>query len=71
MRAPPPRKDPTPKAEDNADLIGTLAGAAEVSIQTICESYNVSSLPELSEKQAKAVIKRLNLTIAKKKKEAA
>jgi hypothetical protein len=62
----PPVKDPPPK-----ELIATLAKAAGVTIQTICESYNVSTLDDLSSAKAEAVVKRLNLTIEDKKKEAA
>lgn len=59
----------TPKVVDNDDapMILTLAQAAGVSIQTICETYNVSSLNELSAAQSEAVVKRLNLTITDKK----
>ena len=61
-----PVKDPPAK-----ELIATLAKAAGVTIQTICESYNVSTLDDLSKAKAEAVVKRLNLTIEDKKKEAA
>lgn len=66
VRAPAPVKDPPPK-----ELIATLAKAAGVSLQTIIESYNVKNLDQLSPAQAEAVVKRLNLTIADKKKEPA
>jgi hypothetical protein len=62
--SPEPKKDPPAK-----ELIATLAKAAEVTIQTICESYNVSSLDELKPAQAEAIVKRLNLTIKDKTKE--
>lgn len=68
VRAPvaTPKPDSAPK-----ELIATLARAAGVTIQTICESYNVSTLDELSAKQSEAVMKRLNLTIKDNAKEAA
>lgn len=69
LRAPPTAPKPDPV--DRPALIHDLAIAAGVTIQTICESYNVSSLNELSTATADAVIKRLNLTIADKKKETA
>lgn len=62
----PHHKDPPAK-----ELIVTLARAADVTIQTIVESYGVSTLDELSSAQAEAVVKRLNLTIQDKKKEPA
>jgi hypothetical protein len=66
LRAPPaPRPDPV----DRPALILDLAKAAGVTIQTICESYNVASLDDLPTTKADAVIKRLNLTISDKKKE--
>jgi hypothetical protein len=61
-----PQKDPPAK-----ELIATLAKAAGVTIQTITESYNVKTLDQLSPAQSEAVIKRLNLTIQDKQKEAA
>jgi hypothetical protein len=64
-----------PKAVTATDgdraLIATLAQAAGVTIQTIIESYSVKSLDKLTDKQAEAVIKRLQLTLNDKKKEAA
>jgi hypothetical protein len=58
--------------EANAASIATLAKAAGVSIQTICESYEVSSLDELNDVQAQKAKNRLKLTIEDiKKKEAA
>jgi DNA repair and recombination protein RAD52 len=60
---------PKPDPIDRPALIMDLAKAAGVTIQTICESYSVSSLNELPTPKADAVIKRLNLTIADKKKE--
>lgn len=64
LRAPPaPKPDPI----DRPALILDLAKAAGVTIQTICESYNVASLDELPNAKADAVIKRLNLTIKDKK----
>jgi len=65
--APPPEL-----SDDKIALITTLAQAAGVTIQTLCETYNVSSLPELTDRQAESAIKRLNLSIDKaKQKEAA
>lgn len=61
--------EPKPDPIDRPALIHDLAKAAGVTIQTICESYNVSSLEELSAQKADAAIKRLNLTISDKKKE--
>jgi hypothetical protein len=63
---PPPPPKPTPEPEsvsyitdDQRDLIMTLAPAAEVSIQTICEGYNISDLRELPASKFPALIKRL------------
>jgi hypothetical protein len=64
-----PKAEPKPDPIDRPALIMDLAKAAGVTIQTICESYSVSSLNELPTPKADAVIKRLNLTIADKKKE--
>lgn len=61
-----PKKDPPAK-----ELIATLATAAGVTIQTIIESYAVKNLDQLSPEQTEAVVKRLNLTIKDKQKEAA
>jgi DNA repair and recombination protein RAD52 len=57
---------PKPDPIDRPALILDLAKAAGVTIQTICESYNVASLNELPTAKADAVIKRLNLTIKDK-----
>lgn len=59
------------EAEANAAKVLTLAEAACVPVQTICETYNVSALNELTAAQVASVTKRLNLTIADNKKEAA
>lgn len=68
IRAPAPAPKPDPI--DRPALIMDLAKAAGVTIQTVCESYNVSSLNELPTAKADAVIKRLNLTIKDKKENA-
>lgn len=72
------RNSPEPSsvtdAEARAAEILTLAKAAGVAIQTICESYSVSALDELTDLQAQKVKNRLNATIkdiADKQKEAA
>jgi hypothetical protein len=62
-----PRKD----GPLNKELILTLAQSAGVSLQTIYESYGKKSIAEMSDEQAAAAVKRLQLTIADKKKELA
>lgn len=53
------------------ELILTLAQAANVPLDTILESYGVKNLAQLSAAQSDAVVKRLNLTIQDRQKEAA
>lgn len=66
---------PKPKlviTDADAANIATLSQAAGVSIQTICEKADVSSLNELSSEKAQSIIKKLKLTIeSNAKKEAA
>lgn len=62
-----PKKD-GPK---DKELILTLAQSAGVSLQTIYESYNKKSIAELTDVQAAAAVKRLQLTIQDKTKEPA
>lgn len=64
----PPRPDPTPKVNDAPALILTLAQTAGVTIQTICESYNVAALDDLNKDQAEKIVKRLQATIKDKEK---
>jgi hypothetical protein len=54
----------------NAATILTLAKAADVSIQVICETYNVSALDELTDLQAQKIKNRLTATISERKKAA-
>lgn len=55
---------------DRANILA-LAQTARVSLQTICERENISSLDELTATQAKTVINSLNLTIQKNTRKAA
>ncbi len=67
-----PRKEPTQTEMDGlVASISQLSEASGVTIQTICERANVSSLPELSETAAHAIIKKLKLTIEQNTREAA
>lgn len=62
---------PAPKAgvNDNRELILTLAQSAGVGLPTIYESYGAASIAALTDEQAKAAVKRLQLTIKDKQKE--
>lgn len=67
------RNSPEPiitDTESNAAIILTLAKAADVSVQTICESYKVSALNELTDIQIQHCKNRLNKTIEDRKKAA-
>ena len=68
------RNSPEPVITDkdaNSALIMTLAKAADVSIQVICEEYKVSALDELNDVQAQKVKNRLDATIKANKERAA
>lgn len=62
-----PAPPPDTITDDQRDVIAGLSEAAGVTIQTICESYNISDLRELPSAKFEAVKKRLNLTIQDKK----
>jgi hypothetical protein len=68
---PTPKPNPTPETKPINDGqkfdITALSKQADVSIQTICETANVSEIAELSEAKAASIIKKLRLTIEKKK----
>lgn len=65
---PTPKPEPRPVVSDAKHFdIAALAKTAGVSVQTICEAANVSELNELSDEKAESIIKKLNLTIGKKK----
>lgn len=49
----------SPIADEQRELIQTLASAKGKSLQAICEAYRVQSLKELTGVQAEAVIRRL------------
>lgn len=49
--------------DDQRDMIATLATAANVPLQRICETAKVASLKDLPAHEYEAVIKKLNLTI--------
>jgi len=57
-------------ADANAATILTLAKAADVAIQVICENFKVSALDELNDVQAQTAINRLKATIEARKKAA-
>lgn len=67
VKATAPKKD-GPK---DKELILTLAQTAGVSLQTIYESYNKKSVADMTDEQAAAAVKRLQLTIQDKQKEPA
>lgn len=56
-------------ADDQRDIIQTLAAQAGVSLKTICESYSVKALPELAASKFDEVKRRLDQTIQDKKQE--
>ena len=53
--------------DDQRDMIATLATAANVPLQKICETAKVPSLKALPAHEYEAVIKKLNLTIEQAK----
>ena len=59
---------PAPTITDaQRDMITTMATAAGVSLQKICDTYGIGALPQLSADLYDTVIESLRLTIAKKK----
>lgn len=64
--APPPTI-----TDDQRDQIATLAQAAGVDLQVICDSYGIASLKDLPAGKFEGVRNRLNATIKDKQKEAA
>lgn len=66
VRAPTAVRSEGPK---DKELLLTLAQTAGVSLQTIYESYNKKSIAEMTDAQAAAAVKRLQLTLKDKAKE--
>lgn len=57
--------------DDQIGVIDALSKGSGVTIQTICETANVSRLPDLTKAKAESIIKKLNVTIREKTKETA
>jgi hypothetical protein len=67
---PPPAREPL-IADEDRDLIATLAEAAGKPLKAICDAYKVPSLKELTAKQGAAVIEKLRTMAAPKQEEVA
>lgn len=67
LRAPPPQAETAFVTDEQRDMIATLASAAGVPLQKVCESAKVPSLNKLPAASYESVVKKLNLTIEKQK----